>query len=59
MSKPKSVKPPPPPPPQAIPEVGPETKEFEMRRQRRKSGYARTVITGNLAPETGKKTVLG
>ena len=59
MSRPKAVKAPPPPAPQAVIETGPETSEAEIKRQKRKSGFAKTVITGNLAPTTGKKTVLG
>ncbi len=59
MSKPKSVKPPPPPPPIAIQEVQPETGEAEKRAIRRRSGFARTIITGALSPATGKKTKLG
>ena len=59
MSKPKSVKAPPVPPPQAVVETGPETSEQEIKLQKRKSGFAKTVITGNLAPTTGKKTALG
>lgn len=59
MTKPKSVKAPPPPAPQAVIETGPETSEAEIKKQKKKSGYAKTVITGNLAPSTGKKTALG
>lgn len=59
MSKPKSAKPPALPPPIAIQEVQPETGEAEKRAIRRKSGFAKTIITGALSPTTGKKTRLG
>jgi hypothetical protein len=48
------------PEPVAIPTVPTETGESEYKRQMRKSGRAKTVITGDLEPLTkGKKTLLG
>jgi len=57
FSSPKSVKPPPVPPPEAIPEADIEAGE-EARRRRRK-GRSATILTGELVPETQKKTLLG
>lgn len=62
FTRPKVVTPPPLPPapaPPAISEVGPEAGEAEMRRVRRRRGFARTIVTGALEPPTRKKTVLG
>ncbi len=59
FAKPKPVAPPPLPAPTAIPEVAPEAGEAEMRRARRRRGYAKTIITGALEPAARKKTVLG
>jgi hypothetical protein len=53
-------KPPPTPQPQAMPEVGIETSDAAIRRQRRKSGFEATLMGGgSLTPKTGLKTVLG
>jgi len=58
--KPKEVKPPPVPAPPPIPTVTDEAEEFAIKDERRKSGVARTFLTGNLSPKsTGKKTTLG
>lgn len=56
--KPKT--PPPPPPPAAAPtEMTAEpAADAEMRKQRRRSGYQSTILTGSLGPGKGK-TVLG
>ena len=59
MSKPKSVKPPPPPAPVATPEEAPEAEDTAIKRARRSSGYQKQIITGSLAPSTGKKATLG
>jgi len=57
---PKAPAPPPVPPPAPIPEVGPETGDETMRMARRRSGFRKTLLTGNLEPiGTGKKTLLG
>ena len=53
------VKPPPVPAPAPIPEVGIETGEQAIKRQRAKSGFEKTLLTGSLATNTGKKTTLG
>jgi len=58
-SKPKKVKPQAPPPPQAIPEVAPESEDTEVRKAMKRGGYRKTILTGALAPMTGRKTVLG
>ena len=42
-------------PPEVIEEAGDE----ERRRARRRSGRRKTVITGELEPETDKKALLG
>ena len=58
--KPKEVKPPPVPDPPPVPVVTDEAEEFAQQAERRKSGRAKTFLTGNLSPrDTGKKTTLG
>ena len=57
FDKPKTVKTPPPSPPLAIPEVGEEVKT--QARRRRPRGRRETFLTGDLVPETEKKTFLG
>lgn len=62
LGKPKTVEPPSPPvsAPLATPEVGEEAEELAKRRQLRKKGRRKTIITGALVPEeTGKKRFLG
>ena len=64
FSKPKAkvVKPPPPPPlpaPVATQEVATQAGEAAVKRARRRSGFQKTILTGALAPKTGKKTTLG
>lgn len=60
MGKPKKPPPPPPPPPPAaIPEVAPEAGETAIRRARRRGGFRKTILTGALAPTTGRRTTLG
>jgi len=62
MGKPKTPKAPPPPPPVAPAAIQDVSKapEEAVKTQRRKSGYQKTVLTGNLTPKmTGKKTTLG
>ena len=51
--------PPPVPPPPPTPEVGPEAGEEAQKAARRRSGFRKSILTGNLAPNTGKKQVLG
>ena len=56
MGKPKVPKKPPAPKPQAPPPTVQETlpaEEVAMKKQRRQSGYQKTMITGSLAPQTG------
>jgi hypothetical protein len=58
--KPKVYTPPAVPEPVAVPQVPTETGETETKQQERKSGRAKTVITGDLEPETkGKKVLYG
>lgn len=48
------------PEPPAILIVGEEPKDLTMMRMKRRSGYQKTILTGDLVPEsTGKKTELG
>ena len=50
---------PPIPAPQATPQVGKDTEDLAVKKQRRKSGYEKTLLTGGLSPSAGKKTTLG
>jgi hypothetical protein len=59
MGKPKKPKPPPPPSPAPTVQEAAPAEEEAVTRQRRRSGYQRTILTGALSPSTGKKTVLG
>ena len=51
--------PPPVPPPPPTPEVGPEAGEGAERAARSRSGFRKTILTGNLSPNSGKKQILG
>lgn len=57
--KPKKVAQPALPSPQAIPEVEPAAEEGAMKRYRRRKGFEKQIITGELVPESEKKKVLG
>ena len=60
FSKPKTQKPPPIAPPPPIPEVGPETEDIALKRARSREGFRKNAfLTGDLAPTTGKKKLLG
>ena len=59
MSKPKAVKPPPPPDPVATPVETPEVGDTAIKKARRGMGYQRTMLTGNLAPTSGRSTTFG
>ena len=60
FSKPKSAKPPRIPPAQAIPSVDAVVEDDTMSRARKRSGFRKTILTGDLSPEgTGKKKLLG
>lgn len=52
FSKPKSAKAPPPADPVAIPEHSGEVEDWIQRLSQRRSGFARTFLTGNLTPAT-------
>jgi len=58
-SKPKPVKAPPVPDPAPIPEVSDDTSDEAMRKAVKESSRAKTKITGNLAPVSQKKRLLG
>ena len=47
------------PPPAAIPVVGPDTEDSAMKSAKQRAGYQKTIITGDLTPNTGKKRLLG
>jgi hypothetical protein len=54
------VKTPPVSAPQAIPDASDEAGDTLAKKTKRKSGYQKTILTGDLVPEsTGKKTTLG
>ena len=60
FSKPKAAKPPPLKPAPAIPTVDPNFEGEMASKIRRRSGFSKTILTGNLSPEdTGKKKLLG
>lgn len=61
FSKPKSVKMPPVKPVEPVPTpelMTEEAKTEEARKRRRRGGQAKTIITGELEPETTAKTRL-
>ena len=56
----KAVQPPPVPEPPPVPITPPESGEEEAKKQRRKSGFSKTFLTGNLTPKsTGLSRTLG
>lgn len=59
FSKPKAPPVPKVPPPAAVPEVGPETEDFAAKQARSRSGFQKTIITGDLEPAKKGKTLLG
>jgi hypothetical protein len=59
FSKPKPAPKPIVPPPAPLPEVPEEAGEEAIKKARRRSGFQKTILTGSLTPESGKKTVLG
>jgi len=60
FSKPKSPKVPPVPPPQPIPQKGEEVGDYAQRAARKRAGFQRTIMTGNLEPIPGQgKRLLG
>lgn len=60
MHTPK-VKPPPVPAPEATPDasMSEQAGESYAKQQARRNGFAKTLITGDLTPQTNKKTLLG
>ncbi len=60
LDKPKTVEAPPVPDPPPVPVAEDKAAEDAMKAQRRKSGFSKTFLTGNLTPtSTGKKKFLG
>jgi hypothetical protein len=59
FSRPKSPAMPPVPPPPVIPQVGPETGDFAAKLAKKRSGFAKTILTGELGSASGGKTLLG
>lgn len=59
MGKPKAVKPPPPPAPAPTVMDAEPAADEAVAKQRRRSGYQKTMLTGALTPTTGGKTTLG
>lgn len=59
FSKPKSPTLPPVPPPPPVPVIEDDTADDAARAAKRRSGFKKTIITGDLEPNTGKKTLLG
>jgi len=59
MGMTKRPSPPAVPAPQATPEVSSDTGEQAAKREYRRSGFAKTVLTGALTPSSQKKNVLG
>jgi hypothetical protein len=57
FGKPKAPPPVPPPPP--VPEAGQTQADAGMKKARRRSGYEKTLLTGSLSPNSGRKTMLG
>ena len=56
----KPVEAPPVPAPEALPTTDEDGGDFAMKQAVRSSGYAKTILTGNLTPKsTGKKKTLG
>ena len=56
----KAPEAPDPPAPAAIPDKTDDAEEFALKEERRRSGSAKTFLTGNVAPKsTGRKTTLG
>jgi len=60
FSKPKTVKSPLIASPGAVPVVSPGVEEEAMKKMRKRYGFEKTILTGQLVPvSTGKKTTLG
>lgn len=55
----KTPKAPAAPAPMATPEVASEAGDMAARYQKRRMGYAKTLLTGAVTPFGGKKQVLG
>lgn len=48
-----------PAPPPRMPEVSDATADYAARLARMRSGFKKTILTGDLSPDTGKKKLLG
>jgi len=59
FSKPKAPAPPKLPPAPALPSVDPIVEDDTMARARRRSGFRKTILTGDVTPGSGKKKLLG
>ena len=59
FSSPKSVDPPPPPAPPPEPPAASEEAGAQAARRVTKTSRRQTFLTGELTPETGRKTTLG
>ncbi len=47
-------------PPEPIPELDEETEEQRMKKLMKRTGFTKSILTGDLSPSTtGKKTLLG
>lgn len=55
----KTPKAPATPPPQPVPQVQDAAASDAARKEYKRSGFAKTVLTGALTPNDGRKTVLG
>ena len=60
FAKPKKFTPAVIPSPGAVPVVSPGVEEEAMKKMRKRYGFEKTILTGQLVPvSTGKKTTLG
>ena len=59
FSKPSSPPPPAPVPEPPLIEDQEEVEDFATRQARKRKGFRSTLVTGDVTPATGKKSVLG
>ena len=48
-----------PPPPPPLPKENTEAQDEAIAEEKKKSGYEKTIVAGNLTPNTGKRLTLG